>query len=179
MQRPCLIMYNGYFCTRRSYNSMPSHANRRRVGWPGRLPSRGILIIVLWTILPHKVKTQYLHFRSYVGYFLLSWKILELSSRQSTSSITKGNIYYIKYMHIKLLVWKLIDEKFDINWMYLLCFIFVDTAFLLCRAALLSGQWRRKMVVKIAAGRRHSTAWYDAVKCCVSVIKLYVMLNQY
>ena len=31
-----------------------------------------------------------------------------------------------------LLVWKWIDEKFDIKWMYLLCFIFVDTAFLLC-----------------------------------------------
>ncbi len=28
-------------------------------------------------------------------------------------------------------VWKWIDEKFDIKWMYLLCFIFVDTAFLL------------------------------------------------
>ncbi len=33
-----------------------------------------------------------------------------------------------------LLVWKWIDEKFDIQWMYLLCFIFVDTAFLLCMA---------------------------------------------
>ena len=32
------------------------------------------------------------------------------------------------------LVWKWIDEKFDIKWMYLLCFIFVDTAFLLCGA---------------------------------------------
>ena len=33
-----------------------------------------------------------------------------------------------------LFVWKWIDEKFDIKWMYLLCFIFVDTAFLLCGA---------------------------------------------
>ncbi len=32
----------------------------------------------------------------------------------------------------KLLVWKWIDEKFDIKWVYLLYFIFVDTAFLLC-----------------------------------------------
>ena len=26
------------------------------------------------------------------------------------------------------------DKKFDIEWMYLLCFIYVDTAFLLCEA---------------------------------------------
>ncbi len=30
-----------------------------------------------------------------------------------------------------LLVWKWIDKKFDIKWMNLLCFTFVDTAFLL------------------------------------------------
>ncbi len=36
-----------------------------------------------------------------------------------------------------LLVWKWIDEKFDIKWMYLLCFVFVDTPFLLCRADIL------------------------------------------
>ncbi len=35
-----------------------------------------------------------------------------------------------------LLVWKWIDEKFDIKWMHLLCFIFVYTVFLLCAAAL-------------------------------------------
>ncbi len=31
--------------------------------------------------LPHKVKTQYLHFRSHAEYFLLSWKIPEVMSR--------------------------------------------------------------------------------------------------
>ncbi len=35
-----------------------------------------------------------------------------------------------------LLVWKWINNKFDMKWMYLLCFIFVDTAFLLCGAAI-------------------------------------------
>ena len=40
-------------------------------------------------------------------------------------------------MYIQLLAWKWIDEKFDIKWMYLLCFIFVDTAFLLCGADIL------------------------------------------
>ena len=39
-------------------------------------------------------------------------------------------------MYILFLVWKWIGEKFDIKWMYLLCFIFVDTAFLLCGAEL-------------------------------------------
>ncbi len=34
------------------------------------------------------------------------------------------------------MVWKWIEEKFDIQWMYLLCFIFVDTAFFLCGADL-------------------------------------------
>ena len=35
-----------------------------------------------------------------------------------------------------LLAWKWIGEKFDIKWKYLLCFISVDTAFLLCGADL-------------------------------------------
>ncbi len=38
------------------------------------------------------------------------------------------------YIQHNLLVWKWIDEEFDIKWMYLLYFIFVDTAFLLCGA---------------------------------------------
>ncbi len=33
--------------------------------------------------LPHKVKTQYLHFRSQAEYFLLPWKIPEVMSRRS------------------------------------------------------------------------------------------------
>ncbi len=43
----------------------------------------------------------------------------------------------MKHITYNLLVWKWIDEKFDIKWMYLLCFIFVDTAFLLCGAEIL------------------------------------------
>ncbi len=35
-----------------------------------------------------------------------------------------------------------IDEKFDIKWKYLLCFIFVDTAFLLCRADIPKQSWQ-------------------------------------
>ncbi len=39
-----------------------------------------------------------------------------------------------------LFEWKWIDEKFDIKWMYLLCFIlFVDTAFLLCGVDIIGG----------------------------------------
>ncbi len=33
--------------------------------------------------MPHKVKTQYLHFRSHAEYFILSWKIPEVMSRRS------------------------------------------------------------------------------------------------
>ena len=32
---------------------------------------------------------------------------------------------------------KVVDKKFDITWMYLSCFIFVDTAFLLCMIGLI------------------------------------------
>ncbi len=33
--------------------------------------------------LPHKIKKQYLHFRSHGEYFLLSWNIPEVMSRRS------------------------------------------------------------------------------------------------
>ena len=43
----------------------------------------------------------------------------------------------MKHNTYNLLVWKWIDEKFDNKWMYLLCLIFVDIAFLLmCMADL-------------------------------------------
>ena len=53
--------------------------------------------------LPHKVKMQYVNFRSHTKYFLLSWKIPEEISRQSMlfHMITKGSIYYIKHMYIQ------------------------------------------------------------------------------
>ncbi len=47
-----------------------------------------------------------------------------------------------------LLVWNWIDDKFDIKWMYLLCFIFVDTALLLCGADLSRGpSWHQLSTV--------------------------------
>ena len=49
----------------------------------------------------HKVKAQYLHFRSHAEYFLLSWKIPEEISRRSmlltSITVTKVSIYYIKH----------------------------------------------------------------------------------
>ncbi len=39
-------------------------------------------------------------------------------------------------MIYNLLVWKWIDQKSAIKWMYLLCFTFADTALLLCAAEL-------------------------------------------
>ena len=58
-------------------------------------------INALSTVVPHKVKTRYVHFRSYAEHFLLPWKIPEEMSRQSMLlSITKGNICHIKHMSI-------------------------------------------------------------------------------
>ena len=90
-------------------------------------------------IMAHKVKTQYLHFRSHAEYFLCLGKFLKWWAEDQSSPVTKGSIYYIKHMYIQLfgmIVWKWIGNTFDIKWMYLLCFIFVDTALLLCRAEL-------------------------------------------
>ncbi len=49
-------------------------------------------------VLPHKVKTQYLHFGSHAEYFPLPWKIHEVFSKRS---MTKGSIYYIRNMYIQ------------------------------------------------------------------------------
>ncbi len=42
------------------------------------------------------------------------------------------------YGTYNFLVWKWIDKKFDIKWMYLLCFLFVDIGFLLCGAGVVT-----------------------------------------
>ncbi len=64
--------------------------------------------------------------------FFCLWKFMQWSADDQFSFITKGSIYYVKHMYIQHL-WKWIDIKR----MYLLCFKFVDTAFLLCGAELL------------------------------------------
>ncbi len=48
------------------------------------------------------------------------------------SSITKGSIYYSKHMYIQPFSMEVDWWTNGIKWMYVLCFIFVDTAFLLC-----------------------------------------------
>ena len=55
------------------------------------------IIIVMKTVT--QIKMQYLHFRSHAGYFLLSWKIPEVISRQSIQDlfITKESIYYVNH----------------------------------------------------------------------------------
>ena len=47
--------------------------------------------------LPHKVKSQYVHFRLCTNYFLLPWKIPEELADYLGCSITKGSIYHIKH----------------------------------------------------------------------------------
>ncbi len=50
--------------------------------------------------LPHKVKMQYLHFRSHTDYFLLSWKIPEVISRRSVLFHNKRQyLPYQTYAH--------------------------------------------------------------------------------
>ncbi len=85
-------------------------------------------------MLPHKVKTQYLHFRSHAEYFLCLGKFLKWLVDDQSSSITKWVSTISNICTYNVLVWKWTDEKFDFKWKYLLCFIFVDTACLLRRA---------------------------------------------
>ena len=58
-----------------------------------------------------------------------------------------------------------IDEIFDIKWMYLLCFIFVDTAFLLCGAAITT-------CTKRSDGRRLHMAFESLVYCLWTILLL-------
>ncbi len=70
------------------------------------------------TALPHKVKTQYLHFRSHAEYFLLSWKIpQEISRRSMLFHNLRGVSTVPNICTYNLCVWKWIKEKFDIKWM--------------------------------------------------------------
>ena len=82
------------------------------------------------TRLPHKVKTQYVHFRLiymqttffYLGRFL--------KNEQTTSSA----LQYLKASYqtlcpYSLLPWEWIDLKLDVKWKYLPCLTFAHTAF--------------------------------------------------
>ena len=71
-----------------------------------------------------------------------------------------------------LLVWKWIDEKFDIRQMYLLCFILVDTAFLLCGADIMYSVHVRNV--------HHQTLFdiYVFVLLLCSLCTKYVILHQ-
>ncbi len=71
--------------------------------------------------LSQKVKMQYLHFRSHAEYFPLSWKIPEVISRRPIPQL-KG-----------------------VSTIPILCFIFVDTAFLLCGADILMELCKEKV----------------------------------
>ncbi len=71
------------------------------------------------------VKTQYLHFRPGIldhtqSILFCLGKFLKWLADDYSSSITISNIYTYN-----LFVWKWFDEKFDIIWMYLLCFVFI------------------------------------------------------
>ncbi len=83
---------------------------------------------VMSSTLPHKVKMQYLHFRSHAEYFLLSClgKFLKWWADHQSSSITKGGIYHIKHMYI---------QPFTIvaDWPEIWCLLEVSAMFYICR----------------------------------------------
>ncbi len=76
------------------------------------------------------------HFRSHTEclffFFFCLGKFLKWLADDQSSSITKRSTIsnICTYKVFNCLVWKQIEKKFDIKWMYLLCFTFVDTAFL-------------------------------------------------
>ncbi len=79
--------------------------------------------VVCFKMLPHQGKTQYLHFRIHVNYFLLPQKIPE---DNQYFSITKGSIYHIKHMYIQPFA-KIV--YFPDIW----CLMEVSTLFYICR----------------------------------------------
>ena len=84
--------------------------------------------------LPTKQKCS-IYISDHMQSTFLSCKIPEVISRRSIL-FHKGVSTISNTCTYNLLAWKRIAEKFDIKWMYLLNFIFVDTAFLLCGAEL-------------------------------------------
>ena len=107
---------------------------------------KGSFVIHSFILIPHP---QFLNYdynsapqsKNAVSTFQITYRVLSFVMVSSWMMINplpwlKGvsTISYIcKY---NLLVWTWIDKKFNIKWMYLPCFIFVDTAFLLCEAEL-------------------------------------------
>ena len=83
------------------------------------------------TILPHKVKMQYVHFILHFNYFLLPWTIPQAISRRSMLfNILRQYLPYQTYVrttfyHESGLIW---------NCMFYRCLIFAHTAFSLCMA---------------------------------------------
>ncbi len=57
-------------------------------------------MIMLLLILPNKLKTQYVHFRSTQSTFVCFRKFLKKLSDNHCFSITKGNIYFIKHNYV-------------------------------------------------------------------------------
>ena len=121
--------------------------------------------------LPHKVKTQYVHFKSHAEYFLLPWKMSEEISRRSMLfNITKGSIYYSKHMYIQpfssvhildytqVLFWKLLKKLVGnqcssitkgsictynlLAWKWIGCLMEVSTLFYICTYCLFT-LWAR------------------------------------
>ncbi len=76
------------------------------------------------TMLPPKVKTHYVHFRSHTEYFLLSWIIPVEISRRSML-FHKGSIYHIEHIYIQ-------PFSMEVDWPEMVCLMEVSTKFYIC-----------------------------------------------
>ena len=98
--------------------------------------------------LPHKVKVQYMHFRSHTEYFLLPWKIPEEISRWLMFYHNyKGSIYYTKHMYIQ-------PFSIEVDWPEIWCLMKISTMFYICTYCIFtlwgsSGQVLCKLVALI------------------------------
>ncbi len=70
--------------------------------WLIRLHIINSIFLMPWvTTLPHKVKTQYLHFNFMQTTFFYLERFLKKLAEDQCSFITKGSIYHIKHMYIQ------------------------------------------------------------------------------
>ncbi len=109
-------------------------------------------------VLPHKVKMQYVHFRSHAEYFLLPWKFLKKLADNQCCSITKNSIYYVKHMYIQPFSMEVhwLDIWHYFNGSTVICLIFTHTAFLLCAAVLAVGRSKMSFLdIKLSKAEKH------------------------
>ncbi len=112
---------------------LTGHTNDTRCASLSTVCNNMLLRTIL--ILLHKVKTQYVHFRSHAEYILLPWKISEEISRWSMLFHTKGS--YLPYeTHISIQPFTM-----GVDWSDIWCLMEVSTMFYICRYCVCVFTW--------------------------------------